>query len=58
MWLLDQFWPSRRPLSAADATTEPPASPRRPWLKRPVRAGRSGMAPWQKVAAPPRRSPH
>ncbi len=57
MWLLDHLWPGRRPLPppVADA---PQAPPRRPWLKRPVRAGRSGMAPWQKVAAPPRRARH
>lgn len=57
MWLLDHLWPGRRPLPppAADA---PQVPPRRPWLKRPVRAGRSGMAPWQKVATPPRRTRH
>jgi len=57
MWLLDHLWPSRRPLPAPMAD-DLPAPPRRPWLKRPARAGRSGMAPWQKVAAPPRRSRH
>ncbi len=57
MWLLDHLWPGRRPLPppVADA---PQAPPRRPWLKRPARAGRSGMAPWQKVATPPRRTRH
>ncbi|WP_416058338.1 hypothetical protein [Stenotrophomonas maltophilia] len=56
MWLLDHLWPSRRPLPPPMAVDPPP--PRRPWLKRPARAGRSGMAPWQKVAAPPRRTRH
>jgi len=57
MWLLDHLWPSRRPLPPPMAL-EPPLPPRRPWLKRPARAGRSGMAPWQKVATPPRRTRH
>ncbi len=57
MRLLDHLWPGRRPLPppVADA---PQVPPRRPWLKRPVRAGRSGMAPWQKVATPLRRARH
>ncbi|WP_159097488.1 hypothetical protein [Stenotrophomonas sp. SAU14A_NAIMI4_5] len=57
MWLLDHLWPSRRPLPPPMAL-EPPLPPRRPWLKRPARAGRSGMAPWQKVAPATRRARH
>ncbi|KAG1253118.1 hypothetical protein G6F68_011480 [Rhizopus microsporus] len=40
MWLLDHLWPGRRPLPPPVAA-EPQAAPRRPWLKRPARAGRS-----------------
>ncbi|MGE6334191.1 hypothetical protein [Stenotrophomonas sp. NPDC077659] len=57
MWLLDHLWPSRRPLPPPMAV-EPAPPPRRPWLKRPARAGRSGMAPWQKVAPVTRRTRH
>ncbi|WP_295518649.1 hypothetical protein [uncultured Stenotrophomonas sp.] len=57
MWLLDHLWPSRRPLPPPLAV-DPPPPPRRPWLKRPVRAGRSGMAPWQKVTPAMRRTRH
>jgi len=58
MWLLDRLWPSSPALPAA---TLPPAadlSARRTPLKRPLRVGRASMAPWQKIAPPPRRSRH
>jgi len=58
MWLLDRLWPAR---PAREAVTPPPlpdAAQRRLLLKRPVRAGRTSMAPWQKVAAPTRRRSH
>jgi hypothetical protein len=57
MWLLDHLWPGRRPLPPP-VEDAPQAPSRRPWLKRPARAGRSGMAPWQKIAAPLRRTRH
>ncbi|KAF1055225.1 MAG: hypothetical protein GAK43_00018 [Stenotrophomonas maltophilia] len=52
MSFLERLWPARAPLMPA-----PLPPPRRLPLKRPVRAGRAGMAPWQKIA-PARRRGH
>lgn len=57
MWLLTRLWPARPPQPATPpAVVEAPV--RRVPLKRPVRVGRASMAPWQKIAPPPRRSRH
>lgn len=66
MWLIDRLLavPAAAFHSAAAAPTEtapqalPEAHARRLGLKRPARAGRMAISPWQKVAAPARRSRH
>ncbi|CAH0204525.1 hypothetical protein SRABI102_02560 [Stenotrophomonas lactitubi] len=58
MWLLDRLSPPRPVLPVE---TPPPAADtpsRRTPLKRPLRVSRASMAPWQKIAPPPRRSRH
>jgi len=58
MWLLQRLLsPSTAPVVPSPAPL-PEATSRRLTLKRPSRAGRSGMAPWQKVSAPVRRDSH
>ncbi|WMJ68090.1 hypothetical protein [Stenotrophomonas sp. 24(2023)] len=52
MSYLQRLWPARVPVPPA-----PTPVPRRLPLKRPARAGRAGMAPWQQVA-PVRRRGH
>ncbi len=60
MWLIDRLLPPSRTPRPADAAMPPSpleAPARRLSLKRGARAGRAGMAPWQKVA-PLRRGRH
>lgn len=60
MWLITRLFTP--PATAMDAPATPPGLPdapmRRLALKRSARAGRAGMAPWHKVAAPVRRRAH
>lgn len=58
MWLIDRLWTPRvsEHRVAAPGLPAEPASRRAP-LKRPSRAGRNGVAPWQKIA-PARRYRH
>ncbi len=48
MRLLDRLFPAR-PVTAEPVDALPPALSRRLPRKRPSRAGRGGIAPWQKV---------
>jgi len=66
MWLIDRLLPHAALLTtpthaqpiAQGPEAPPEAGTRRLTLKRPVRAGRLAISPWQKVAAPSRRSRH
>lgn len=66
MWLIDRLIPHTALLAtpsdagpiAQGPDAPPEAGARRLTLKRPVRAGRLAISPWQKVAAPSRRSRH
>lgn len=59
MWLIDRLLavPASVPVTPAPQAL-PEAHARRLTLKRPVRAGRMAISPWQKVATPVRRSRH
>ncbi len=60
MWLIDRLLPASRTARQGDEAVPPSpleAPARRLSLKRGARAGRAGMAPWQKVA-PLRRTRH
>jgi len=59
MWLIDRLLsvPASVPVAPAPEAL-PEAHARRLTLKRPARAGRMAISPWQKVAAPSRRSRH
>jgi hypothetical protein len=56
MWLLDHLWPGRRPFLPGRGRAAGAATPA--LAETPCAGGRSGMAPWQKVATPPRRTRH